>query len=235
MSRDMTAHTGSDRRSGGRPRDRVARENILAATLRLLETQSIQAVTIEAIAKAAGVSKATIYRWWPSKASVVIDSVIEHHIIVTPMRKDLPPPEALSEHLRSLIAVYSGRGGTLIAQIIAEGQHDPAVMREFRERFYYGRRAVVREVLEEWRRSGDLTLNIELEMLADILYSPIYFRLLLGHAPLVPDFLETYPTKIFEVLGVDLPPAPREAAAAPARRRSMTRRNGKAAAPSNGG
>lgn len=179
-------------RGGGRPRNEESRKQILVSTLELLRTEPLQSITIEGIAKAAGVSKTTIYRWWNSKASIVIDAFIEHHIVKTPMRRDLPPGEAIMDHMRHLTEQYSGWPGHVVAQILGEAQSDPVVGREFRERFHYGRRAVVREVVEEWRRSGDIDPNTNVEMLMDVLYAPIYMRLLLGHAPLDEKFMAEF-------------------------------------------
>ena len=171
-------------RRAGRPRSETTRHSILRATLHLLEDTTVQSLTIEAIAREAGVGKATIYRWWDSKALVVIDAFVEHHIVRTPMSSDLPPAEALAIHFSALVREYAGWSGRIVAQIIAEGQSDPTVLREFRERFHYGRRAVVREVLEQWRRGGSIPAPADIEVLADLIYAPVYMRLLLGHSPL---------------------------------------------------
>jgi len=187
-------------RSAGRPRSEETRRMILKSVLALLEKETLQGITMEAIAKEAGVSKATIYRWWSSKALVVIDAFIEHHVIRTPMRRDLPPGEAIAQHMRALVEQYSGWGGRIVAQIIAEAQADPAIGREFRERFHYGRRAVVREVLDEWRRTGEIDPETDIEMLMDVLYSPIYMRLLVGHAPLDGRFIDDLLAYIFPLL-----------------------------------
>jgi AcrR family transcriptional regulator len=187
-------------RSAGRPRSEEVRRVILQATIDLLQDVSLQAITIEAIAKSAGVSKATIYRWWDSKALVVIDAFIEHHVIRTPMRRDLPPGEAIALHMRALVEQYSGWGGRIVAQILAEAQSDPAVGREFRARFHYGRRAIVREVLNEWRSSGEIDPDTDIEMLMDVLYSPIYMRLLVGHAPLDERFITELQDYVFPLL-----------------------------------
>jgi AcrR family transcriptional regulator len=192
-------------RAGGRPRNEATRVLILKTALELLRTETLQAITIEAIAKAAGVSKATIYRWWTSKASIVIDAFIEHHIVRTPMRHDLPPGEAIADHMRHLIEQYSGWPGQIVAQIIGEAQSQPSIGREFRERFHYGRRAVVREAIERWRVSGQIDRNIDIEMLMDILYSPIYMRLLVGHAPLDDKFATQLPNFVFGLLNIPLP------------------------------
>ena len=123
-------------RSSGRPRSEPVRRMILATAMRLLEKQSMKALSIEGIAKAAGVSKATIYRWWDSKAAIVIDAFIEHHVVRTPMRTDIPPGDALAEHFRALVGQYAGLGGRIVAQILAEAQYDPEIAREFRARFH---------------------------------------------------------------------------------------------------
>jgi AcrR family transcriptional regulator len=91
----ISATTPSAARGVGRPRSEETRTQILAATLRLLETRTIQSISIEAIAREAGVGKATIYRWWESKALVVIDAFIEYHIVKTPMPHNLPPAKPL--------------------------------------------------------------------------------------------------------------------------------------------
>jgi AcrR family transcriptional regulator len=189
------------RRRPGRPRSEATRSEILSATLRLLHHQTVQAMTIEAIAKEAGVGKATIYRWWDSKALLVIDAFMEHHIVKTPMPRDLPPGEAIAQHFTSLVREYTGDSGRIVAQIIAEGQADPAVLREFRERFHYGRRAVVREALEEWIRDDGIPAPANVEILSDLLYAPVYMRLLLGHAPLDETFAREHIEYVWTLLG----------------------------------
>ncbi|MEH3107830.1 MAG: TetR/AcrR family transcriptional regulator [Sphingomonas fennica] len=177
----------------------------MRTTLELLKQESLQSITIEAIAKNAGVSKATIYRWWDSKALIAIDAFMEHHLIHTPMRRDLKPSDAIAQHMRDLAEQYRGFGGRIVAQILAEGQSDPVIAREFRSRFHYGRRAVVREVLEEWRRSGEISERTNIEVLMDVLYGPIYMRLMVGHAPIDARFVIDYQRYIFPLLGAPAP------------------------------
>lgn len=168
----------------GRPRSEKARVAILKATMKLLEQTTLQDLTIEAIASESGVSKATIYRWWPSKASVVIDAFVEHHVVQTPVRRDVSPREALIKHMYALVHQYAGLPGRIVAQIIAAGQADAEVLREFRERFWYGRRAALRELFAEGQRIGEFKRGVDPEFIMDVLYAPIYFRLLWGHMPL---------------------------------------------------
>jgi AcrR family transcriptional regulator len=63
-------------RPPGRPRSERAHRAILQAANELLESEGFAAVTVEAIAERAGVSKATVYRWWPNRAAVVMDGFL---------------------------------------------------------------------------------------------------------------------------------------------------------------
>jgi AcrR family transcriptional regulator len=192
-------------RGVGRPRSEGTRTQILAATVRLLETRTVQSISIEAIAREAGVGKATIYRWWDSKALVVIDAFMEHHIVKTPMPRNLPPGKAIASHLVSLIHEYAGWSGRIVAQIIAEGQADPAVLRVFRERFHYGRRALVREMLEEWRAAERIRAPENVETLAELLYAPIYMRLMTGGGLLDDRFAQEHINYLYTLLGIEPP------------------------------
>jgi len=199
----VTDETAKRTRGGGRPRSETTRRSILAAALDLLQTETVQSITIEAIARKAGVSKATIYRWWSSKASVVIDAFMENHIVNTPMLYDIHPAEALIRHWRALAVQYRGWAGQIVAQILAEGQSDPAILREFRQRFHYGRRAIVREVLVKLREVHPIPGDLGPETLMDMLYSAIYMRLIWGYAPLDDEFIHDYPLAMFRLLGIE--------------------------------
>jgi len=203
-------------RPPGRVRSDTSRVAILDATLKLLESTPLQQISIESIAREAGVGKATIYRWWNSKAAVVIEAFLNTHVSHTPMPKGGSPREALTRHIHLLVDEYSGWSGRIVSQIMAEGQGDPDVLREFRERFWYGRRAVVREVVEEARRLGEFRADMDTELQMDILYAPVYFRLLMRHLPLDRKFADAHCAAMMQVLA-----PPQTVAAAPAKRRKV--------------
>lgn len=194
------------------------------AALKLLETQTLQQITIEAIAREAEVGKATIYRWWSSKASIVIEAFAQNHLVHTPMPAGLSSREAITRHMHLLIEQYGGWPGKVVAQLLAEGQADPQILREFRERFFYGRRAMVREVLEEGRRRGELRADMDIDLQADILYAPIYLRLLMRHEPLDQAFAEVLTTTLMKLVSEAAPEATMAPATNGARQPSRRRR-----------
>ena len=139
---------------------------------------SVRELSIERIAREAGVSKTTIYRWWPSKTELIIDTFLDNHVARTAIREDLPAIDALREHMVSLAEIYSGHEGCLIAQLVAECQFQSAAMTAFKERFWYQRRDVVAELIHRAVREGSLRDDLRPDELVEMLYAPIYFRLL---------------------------------------------------------
>lgn len=164
-------------------RSETSRQAILQATLKLLDERepdavSIQQLSIERIAREAGVSKSTIYRWWPNKAAVIIDSFIEHHVISTPVHEDLPAIDALREHLITLGQVYAGFEGRLMSQLLAEAQYDSATLEEFKTKFWGPRRKVVTGIIERAQIEGSIRRDRPSDMISERIYAAVYFRLM---------------------------------------------------------
>ena len=164
-------------------RSEQSRQAILDATMKLLDDRepgsvSVQQLSIERIAREAGVSKTTIYRWWPNKAAVVIDSFLENHILATPVREDLPAVEALRAHILALAALYGGHEGRLMAQLLAEAQYDPATLDEFKRHFWRPRREAVNSMIERAMEEGSIRRDRHPDQIAERVYAPIYFKLL---------------------------------------------------------
>src|SRR3954462_9411702 len=107
-------------------RSEESRSAILQATVELLEETTVQKLSIEAIAKRAGVGKTTIYRWWPNKAAVAMEAFLEQPVmqIVTAAPETIA--DTIAQQLQSLIRQLRGQNGRIIAGIIAESQSDAA-------------------------------------------------------------------------------------------------------------
>lgn len=189
----------STSRSRGRPRSETARQAILEATKTLLETTTVRDLTIEAIARKAGVGKTTIYRWWSSKAAVVIDT-LEASAPRARLTDCKSVTAAISEQVGLLIEQYHGPYGRIMAELIAEGQANPGVLAAFRERFLMRRRAVARDLIEYGKAIGEFDPNIDTDIACDMIYGSLYYRLLIGHLPLDQVFAEALPQHVFGAL-----------------------------------
>jgi AcrR family transcriptional regulator len=173
-------------------RSEHSRQAILDATMKLLDERepgsvSVQQLSIERIAREAGVSKTTIYRWWPNKAAVVIDTFLENHILATPVREDLPAVEALRAHILALAALYGGFEGRLMAQLLAEAQYDPATLDEFKRHFWRPRREAVNRMIERAMEEGSIRRDRHPDQIAERVYAPIYFKLLFQEGSFDPE------------------------------------------------
>lgn len=171
-------------RGRGRPRDEVARARILEAALELLEQVGFASTTTDAIAERAGASKATIYRWWPNKAAVLIEALREA------VAQELPFPDTsdlrrdIRVQLENFVKLLTGRRGRIFKAFIAAAQSDTEVAAAFRSVWIQPRRATTKVVLERHQQSGRLAPDLDLDLVLDLLYGPLYFRLLVGHGTL---------------------------------------------------
>jgi AcrR family transcriptional regulator len=174
----------------GRKRCPVAHQNILCATRTLLEETGFANLTMEGIAERAGVGKTTIYRRWPNKASLVLEAFLEAATKEIPFPDTGSVQEDLRQQMRRMIKLMSGREGRTIAKLIGGAQDDPELAQAFRARWLVARREEARQIIQRGKTRGELATEIDPEVLLDALYGPLYFRLLLGHAPLTPRYAD---------------------------------------------
>ncbi|MEM1310816.1 MAG: TetR/AcrR family transcriptional regulator [Cyanobacteria bacterium P01_H01_bin.153] len=188
MENQGTLHTADSQAappsSMGRPRSVESEQAILAAAWRLLQQGNVRKVSIEAIAREAGVGKTTIYRWWPSRAAVIVDAFLAQTKTVLPFPETATAAEALTRQMAQLVQFFQGDGGRIVAQIIAEGQCDPGALESFRDRFLTPRREAARQVICRGMAAGEFDPALDLDLAMDMLYGPIYYRLLVQHRPL---------------------------------------------------
>jgi len=185
--------TAEGNRSRGRPRSEKAHQAILAAAMDLLLDHGLHAMSMEDVARRAGVSKATIYRWWPSKERLALEALASEWAATS------PAPERDTGSLRGdLLARFRPWVRQLnrkpfarvVAGLVAETQTNPEFAALYRELFVQPRRDATRELLIRAGERGEITANTNFDVALDLLYGPIYHRLLHGHAPLTEQFAE---------------------------------------------
>ena len=174
----------------GRRRNDQARQAILDTTRRLLRSHPYREVTVEAIVREAQVGKQTIYRWWPSRAAII------HEALTDDARHLVPAPDAsqsvrvqLQTFLGATVAGITGAerdpgAGPALQASMAEAQADAESRARFRDGFTLARRTELRQLLQRAAEAGALASGAHLDLLVDMAYGAIWYRLLLGHAPL---------------------------------------------------
>jgi AcrR family transcriptional regulator len=182
MSSDVTA--GAPQR--GRPRSERARKAILGAAAELLLARGLSEVSMDAVAERAGVSKATIYRWWPTKETLALDALYTEWAAAPSQTRDTG---SLRGDLLSMLRPWARLAGSrpygrVVAALLTEAQTDPVFGAEYRQRFLEPRREQVREIFRRAIGRGELPAGTKVEVALDLLYGSMYHRLLNGHAPL---------------------------------------------------
>jgi AcrR family transcriptional regulator len=171
-----------DGRRPGRPRSEAARRAILDAALAELREQGYAALTVEGIAARAGTGRQTVYRWWRTKADVVLDAMLDlaATLIDTPDTGQLGGD--LVAFLSSTYAQAEQR--PILAGLMAHAVLDPTFAATFRDRFLFARRAELRTVLSRASARGELDPAVDPELLLDVAFGVLWYRLLIDHAPL---------------------------------------------------
>lgn len=163
----------------GRPRNTEAKNAILNASYDLLLEMGFGAVTVEKIAEQAQVSKATIYKWWPNKAAVVMDGYLFAATARLPIPDSGSVKEDLLIHAGNLAMFLSSREGKVITELIGEGQFDAGLAEAYRSRYFGPRRQEAWQLLERGVSRGELKQELDIGSSIDLIYGPIFYRLLL--------------------------------------------------------
>jgi AcrR family transcriptional regulator len=182
---------GRRKRAPGRPRSEQAHSAILRSTLKLLGQNGFSELTIESVAARAGVGKATVYRWWPSKAALIADAFASsttrklHFPDTGSVRADM------SQQMHQVIKIFNSRRGRIVSAILGGGQSDRDLIAAFRERFLWPRRREAYATLKRGILRGELRKDVDMDLLLDSLYGPIYMRFLIRHDKLTPEFVDS--------------------------------------------
>lgn len=174
---------------------------MLDVALELFRKRGYAALTVDSIAAEAGVSKATIYRWWSNKAAILIEAFlasVEPHIAFSDsgsLREDLVA------QVSSLARVLGDPHlGALIVALLGEAQHDVDLATALRDEWQSPRRTAGLAVVNRARARGEIRADADPELVLDGVYGPLYLRLLFGHAPLDEQSLRSLVNQVLDGL-----------------------------------
>jgi AcrR family transcriptional regulator len=172
-------------RARGRPRSDSARRAILRAARELIGENGPTALTIEGIAARAGVGKPTIYRWWPDRHSVAMAALMESESAVSSSATTgRSPMGSLHRQLRKVVSLFATPIGRNVTTMIASADNDSELSKAFRNHFVLARREEGRALLLQAIDRGEIRPDANVEIVLDMIYGALFFRLLMGHATL---------------------------------------------------
>ena len=179
-------------------RNEQARLAVLHAADDLLAERGFAGLTIEGIAARAGVAKQTIYRWWPSKVDVLLDTLIDDS------RESLAVPDTGSaiedarRYLRALARFLTqDPAGQVLLALIGEAQHDAAMARVFHHRYLDPQRRAERAMLARGVASGELAAGLDVDRALDSLCGPLLYRAMVTGGPISPAFTDQLVADVF--------------------------------------
>jgi AcrR family transcriptional regulator len=182
----------------------------LEAATQLLEEQGFVALTMEEVAVRAKVSKATIYRRWPTKGVLVFDAFLAQFLAKQPLADTGTLRGDLLAALRSWIRAVKGTvtGRTLVG-LIAEVQRDPELSDLWRERVILPVRDQHKVMLQRAIERGEIAPGTDGDVVLDLLYGSAYHRLLQSHLTLSDRFAQGVVDTIMCGVARDVPLVPR--------------------------
>lgn len=163
----------------GRPRSEKTKIDILTAAYDLLIENGFDSVTVEKIAERAGVSKATIYKWWPNKASVVMDGFLNATSVTLPIPDTGSTIDDMFIQVNNFVEFIMSRKGNVITEIIAQGQLDSKLADIYRNAYFKPRRNISKQILERGILRGELRKDLNMELSIDLIWGPVFYRLLI--------------------------------------------------------
>jgi AcrR family transcriptional regulator len=173
------------RRRPGRPRSEAAERAILDAVLGLLgEGVPYGALSMEQVATRAGVGKATVYRRWPNKESLVVDAVASlwQECPSPDLTDDRSTRERILEYLDDMVDVMHGeQAGLVFASVMAAATLHPELVRRYQEVAIEPRRDQLRMILRHGMEAGELRADLDIELTVRMVAAPVVLTMKSEH------------------------------------------------------
>ncbi|PJJ70489.1 AcrR family transcriptional regulator [Diaminobutyricimonas aerilata] len=192
------ADAGTRPRGRGRRRADEVRADVLAAVGRLVLDEGIAGLTFERVARIAGVSKTTLYKWWPSRGALALDGYF--HAVERTLAFDatVDVRADLRHQLHSFAEVMATPGGRALLQLIGESQLDENLAVAYRALYSSGRRLLAHDRLTLAQQNGEIRAGVDVHVLVDQLWGAVYHRLLIPDEPVTPEFLDALVDNLFD-------------------------------------
>lgn len=186
----------------GRPRDQGTHRAILKAANELLHEAGYGGFSIEGVASRAGVAKTSIYRRWPTKGTLLLDLYMEGigPNMLEPSHRKIRLEFAA--YLNQTVERLKDPGWiNTLRSLIAEAQNDPELARYVRDKVVEPRRLAGRRLLEHGIKTGEIRSDIDIDITLDFVFGAVWYRLLLGHAPVDAQFAKHALAELFKRIG----------------------------------
>jgi len=174
----------------GRPRSIETSNAILESAYALMASTGLAATTIDAVARHSGVSKMTIYKWWPSREALLIDAFLHHaaQMLPLPPASSGSPAARARRHAAAYAEALQGEFGRVQLAVISECISKTGSAELFYARYLQFRRDVLVEMIAAGQKDGSILAEGLPEDLYDAIYGSLFYRYVFGIAPVTPAY-----------------------------------------------
>lgn len=183
----MSQEADTESKKRGRPPSATARKRVLEAAHDILMAEGFGRLTIEAVAARSGVGKPTIYRTWANAQELAMAALLVNPLPRTEV-EGATAQAALSAQMRGLVTTFASTRGRQITMALAAADPESEFTKAFRNQVILSSRNAGRIILDQALARGEIVSPLDLEALLDMIYGPVFFRLLVGHRPVSPEF-----------------------------------------------
>ena len=187
----LPSQASPGKRNRGRPRAELVDQTILAAAHDILANQGYDALSFKAIEQATGITRASIYRRWRTKAHLAAEVAhgVDQHLVDTIRQEDL------RGQIRSLVSQLCNQYlrpevGAASAGLIAAYQRDPDLRRELHNPREQAARDDLARIVEVARQSGQIRADVKSDTLFDMLVGTVIYRIVFSSLPSEADIVE---------------------------------------------
>lgn len=174
----------------GRPRSAETEQAILQSAYAIMAAQGLEAASIDAIARDCGVSKMSIYKWWPSREALLIDAFLRQAASMLPLPEAGDPLTRLRKHAVAYVRALNGDFGKVQLAVIAECIAGTGSARIFSERYLAIRRDVAVKIIRAGQQEGGITASEPAGDLYDRIYGTLFYQYVFGFRVLTKDYAE---------------------------------------------
>jgi AcrR family transcriptional regulator len=172
----------------GRPRSLETADAILESAYRMMASDGLAATSIEAIARDSGVSKMTIYKWWPSREALLIDAFLREASTMLAFAEGGEPVARLVKHVAAYVLALNGDFGKVQLAVIAECIAGTGSAKIFSERYLELRRDMALQIIRDGQKDGSIVASETAGDLYDRIYGTLFYQSVFGFRVLTADY-----------------------------------------------
>jgi AcrR family transcriptional regulator len=180
----------------GRPRSSETEQAILDSAYGIMASEGLAAASIDAVARDSGVSKMTIYKWWPSREALLIDAFLRQAASMLPWPDKGDPLARLRKHASAYVAALNGDFGKVQLAVIAECIASTGSAQIFSERYLAIRRKVAVGIIKAGQNDGSIRASEPAGDLYDRIYGTLFYQYVFGFRSLTRDYAERLVTSV---------------------------------------